>query len=168
MVCVDFTIQNWIRFPGITPSLAMPSNPSICYILLRDCMSTFIQEYGFFLFKNTLSNSFFFLPSLQEKEEHICFILLQQRACCVLGVGHAGDKTQNLTHAPTPDEYLKASSAPLSLKTLPYEAGSHPKTLQKRDLPLEDEQVWTILICQLRCCTSSTDLARFTRNFPRK
>ena len=68
MVRVDFTIQNWIRFPRITPSLAMASNPSICYILLWVCMSTFIQEYGFFYSRILcLILSFFILPCGRKK-----------------------------------------------------------------------------------------------------
>lgn len=127
MVRVDFTIQNWIRFPGITPSLAMVSNPSICYFLLRVCMSTFIQEYGFFYSRILCLILYFFHPSLWEKEERICFILLQRKACCVLGVGRAGDKTQSLTHAPTPDGYLKDSSAPFHRRHSPMKQAHIPR-----------------------------------------
>lgn len=57
----------------------------------------------FLLFKNTLSNSLFFHPSLWEREEStFSSSSRQQRACCVLGVGHAGDRSQSLMHAPAP------------------------------------------------------------------
>lgn len=75
MVHVDFTIQNWIRFPGITQGwLWLPVLPRyrIPFAnILRVCMSTFIQEYGFFYSRILcLILYFLILPCGREKRAH--------------------------------------------------------------------------------------------------
>lgn len=144
MVHVDFTIQNWIWFPGTSPQPWLWLTILQCCwipfanVFLRVCMSAFIQEYGFFYSKIICPVLSFFIFLVGEEESTFASFPWQQTdslLCSWCGTRwrwnpephtcRAPAALLNYTPPPPPPQWTSKGKplAPLSQKTLPCETG---------------------------------------------